>query len=139
MTKVRQRYQLFPSSDIDDQRILGSDWPKGTPGHNQTRVIVLNIKYYLHLMIISVQKIKDIYWFFLALLLIKKSFNLIGWETQQTTLNQKVVVSGTNFPWWLSPCKKTKITWLLPQILMIKISCTQTGREAQLATLNQTK
>ena len=30
---VRQKYQLIPSKDIDDQRILKSDWPKGTPGH----------------------------------------------------------------------------------------------------------
>ena len=39
---VRQRYQLIPSGDIDDQRILESDWPKGAPGHYQPRVVVLN-------------------------------------------------------------------------------------------------
>ena len=31
---VRQRYQMIPSRDIDDQPILESDWPKGSPDHN---------------------------------------------------------------------------------------------------------
>ena len=34
----RQRHQLIPSRDIDNQRILESDWPKGTPGHTQQKV-----------------------------------------------------------------------------------------------------
>ena len=38
---VRQMYQLIPSRD-DDQRILTSDWPKGTSGHTQPREVVLN-------------------------------------------------------------------------------------------------
>ena len=39
---IRQRYQLIPSRDIDDQRILESDNFKGTRGHIQLRVVVLN-------------------------------------------------------------------------------------------------
>ena len=39
---VTQTYQLIASRDIDDQRILESDCPKSTPGHTQTRVVVLN-------------------------------------------------------------------------------------------------
>ena len=35
-----QRYQLFPSRDLDDQKILESDWPQGTPGHTQPKVVV---------------------------------------------------------------------------------------------------
>ena len=30
---VRQEYQLFPTRDIDGQRILGSYWFQSTPGH----------------------------------------------------------------------------------------------------------
>ena len=41
LTMIRKRYQLFPSRDVVD-RILESDWPKGTPGNTQTRVVVLN-------------------------------------------------------------------------------------------------
>ena len=39
---VRQSYQQISSRDIDDQRILGSDWPKSTHGHTEPRVVVLN-------------------------------------------------------------------------------------------------
>ena len=39
---VRQRYHLIPDRDIDNQRILEIDWPRGTPGHNQPRVVVFN-------------------------------------------------------------------------------------------------
>ena len=42
LTIVRQRYQLFPSRDTDDQRILESDSSKTTPGHIQAEVVVLN-------------------------------------------------------------------------------------------------
>ena len=34
---VRQRYHFFPTRDIDDQSIMESNWPKGTPGHAQSR------------------------------------------------------------------------------------------------------
>ena len=47
---VRQRYQFVSSRDIDDQKILESDWPKSTSGHNQQSVV--NLKYYLILTII---------------------------------------------------------------------------------------
>ena len=36
---VRQRYQWIPSRDFDDQGILESDWPKGTPGNTQPGVL----------------------------------------------------------------------------------------------------
>ena len=41
-TMVRQRHQLIPSRDIDDQRILGSNWTKDTLGHIQSRMVVLD-------------------------------------------------------------------------------------------------
>ena len=37
----QQRNQLISSRDTDDQRILESDWTRGTPGHTQPRVKVL--------------------------------------------------------------------------------------------------
>ena len=39
---VRQRYQLLPSRDIDDQRILQSVWPQGKTGQTPTRVVVVH-------------------------------------------------------------------------------------------------
>ena len=40
---VRQSCQFFRSTDIDNQRIQESDWPKGTSGQtNQPREVVLN-------------------------------------------------------------------------------------------------
>ena len=42
LTMVRQSYQLILSRDIDYQRILESDWAKGTPGHTQKRVVILD-------------------------------------------------------------------------------------------------
>ena len=41
----RQTYQLFSATDIDDQRILKSDWPIGTPGYIQPRVFILNVTF----------------------------------------------------------------------------------------------
>ena len=38
---LRQRYQLILSQDIDDQRILESDWTSGTSGYTQSRAIVV--------------------------------------------------------------------------------------------------
>ena len=40
-------------------------------------------------MIIIMQIIKNIKWFFTISLVIKESFNLIGWEAQQVATNQK--------------------------------------------------
>ena len=37
----QQRNQLISSRNTDDQRILESDWTRGTPGHTQPRVEVL--------------------------------------------------------------------------------------------------
>ena len=37
---LRQRYELIPYRDIDDQRILESNWTHGTPGLTQTKVVV---------------------------------------------------------------------------------------------------
>ena len=34
------RYPLIPSRDIDDQRLLQSDWTRGTTGYTQPKMIV---------------------------------------------------------------------------------------------------
>ena len=52
-------------------------------GHTQPKVVVLDC--YLLLISVSMQKIRDNNWF----LLIKEFCNLIGWEAQLATLNQK--------------------------------------------------
>ena len=48
---ARQRYQLFPSRDIDDQKILESKWSTSTPSKHSTKSG--GLKCYLPLMIIS--------------------------------------------------------------------------------------
>ena len=40
MVVVRQRYQLIPFKDIDDQRIPESNWTRSTPDHIQPMVVV---------------------------------------------------------------------------------------------------
>ena len=52
--------------------------------HNQN----WQFRCYLPLMIISMQKFKDIDWFFPVTLVINESCNLIGRETQLATPNQ---------------------------------------------------
>ena len=51
MKMLRQRYQLIPPKDIDDQRILEFHWTRDTPGHTQQGVLVLDATFfddYLH-------------------------------------------------------------------------------------------
>ena len=36
------RYQLIPSRDNDDQRIMQSDWTRDTPDHTQPKAVVSN-------------------------------------------------------------------------------------------------
>ena len=38
---VRQMYQMIPSRDIVDQRIIHSDWASTTHGHTQSKETVL--------------------------------------------------------------------------------------------------
>lgn len=49
---VWQWHQLFRSRDIEDQRILESDWEEA--------YLATNFKYYPPLMIFSMQKIEDV-------------------------------------------------------------------------------
>ena len=42
---LRRTYQLFSARDIDDQRILKSDSPMGTPGYTQPRVFIVNVTF----------------------------------------------------------------------------------------------
>ena len=115
---VRQKHQLFPSRDNDDQRIL------------------LPCTCYLPLKIISIQKMKDINWLFPVLLLIKELLTLIGWDTQQFTTNQmwqfQVLPSLDDF----LHAKKPKTISFFPLILMINESCNLIGWEEQLARPN---
>ena len=39
---VRKRHQLTPSRDIDDKRILESDWTRSAHDHTQLGVVVLD-------------------------------------------------------------------------------------------------
>ena len=87
MTTVRQRYQLIPSKNIADQRMLKFDRTRRIPDHTQTNVIVLDT--ILPEMIISMKKIKNIYLLFPVILLIKESCNLTESETQLARSNQK--------------------------------------------------
>ena len=64
------RYQLIPSKNIIYNRILQSDWTKGTTGYTQLKAVSdANFP----LMIISMKKIEDINIFPPEMLLIKES------------------------------------------------------------------
>ena len=79
---LRQRYQLIPPKDIDDQRILEFHWTRDTPGHTQQGVLVLDATFfddYLHAK-----------WYCWS----KESCNPIGWEMQLATLI--INISGKN-------------------------------------------
>ena len=39
---AKHKYQLISSGDINDKKILGSDWSKSTTGHTQPRMVVVN-------------------------------------------------------------------------------------------------
>ena len=45
MTMFCQVYQLIHSRDIDEQRILESNWIRGTPGLTQTKVVVSDVTF----------------------------------------------------------------------------------------------
>ena len=42
---VRQRYRLIPSRDIDNQRILESEWHNATSDHTQPRAVPINVTF----------------------------------------------------------------------------------------------
>ena len=42
---ARQLYQSITSRDIDDQRILESDWNSGKPSGTQPRMVVLDVTF----------------------------------------------------------------------------------------------
>ena len=39
------KYQLIPSRDIDDQRLMQSNWTKSTTGHTQPKVLLLDANF----------------------------------------------------------------------------------------------
>ena len=47
MTMVRQRYQLTPSRDIKNHRILESNWTRGTPGQTHPILVLPSLDDYL--------------------------------------------------------------------------------------------
>ena len=53
MIMVRQRYQLIPSRDIDDKKILKFNCTRCTPGHSQPRVLIATFPWWLLLCIKS--------------------------------------------------------------------------------------
>ena len=82
MKMVRQRYQLIPSSDTDNQRILE---PLVTPNQE---LVVSDVTFQWWLSPFK-KKINDTDWFFPVMLLVKKSCNLPRQETQLATPKQK--------------------------------------------------
>ena len=57
MTLVKQRCEFIISRDIDDQRILESNWTRGLPGQTQPR---MSFRRYRPSIIMSKEKFKDI-------------------------------------------------------------------------------
>ena len=75
------------SQDIDDQRIMQSDWRREATPHTQPKVVVLDATF--HWWLTPCKKTK-ILRFFPQILMIKESYNLIGWEAQLVKTNQKL-------------------------------------------------
>lgn len=98
---------MIPSRNDDDQRILEFYWTSNTC-HTHPKVEVFRC--YLLLMIISIQKIKDIGWFFLGCCWSNNP--AIQWTRGTTSHTKpKVVVSVATFLWWLTPHIKININW----------------------------
>ena len=130
------RYPFIPSRD-DDQRILKSDWTRGTSGHSQPMVVVdaffpwwLSSCKKLNVLIGSFQ---GHYWSKNPAILLDKRhkwtqpnkrslkcyFPLMTYSKQkkktrhqlillgETYDQTKVAVSDAIFAWWLTPCIKT--------------------------------
>ena len=97
------RYQLIPSKNIIYNRILQSDWTKGTTGYTQLKAVSdATFPWWSSpwkkskILIYSLQRC---YW----------SQNP-DWTRGPTGHTQpKVVLLDTTFPWWLSPLKKSTI------------------------------
>ena len=107
LTVYRIRYQLILSRDVDNQRILKFDRTRDTLSHTQPKVVFLppiwmgkkhnwhnltkkdNLRCYLSFVIIYTQKNSNINSFFLEILMIADSYDLIGWDAQLATPDQK--------------------------------------------------
>ena len=97
---------MIPSRDIDDKRILISDWTRDTPGQTQPRVVVEAIfTWYL-----SPSK----KWLVLSCDIVDQRILQFDWTRDTTNHNQpNVVVSDA---WWQTSCKKNKILTLSRKI-----------------------
>ena len=118
-------FQLILSRDLDDQRILQSDWMRDTLGKK-----IASLRYYLPLMIISMQ--------------------IEYWEYQLTFSRDKSPAIWLDERYnWPHPTKSGSFRRYVPlmtnsmknscnqfflEMLMVKEFCNLTGREAQQAT-----
>ena len=91
----------------DHQRILEPDWPKSTPIHTETRVIVLDATFPWWL---SRSKNSKTSIGFVQFYCWLKNPSVWLDETQQTTSKPKSGSPSPTVLWWISPSKKTKIT-----------------------------
>ena len=98
--KSLKNYWISPR-DIDDQRLLKSDWMRGSTGwlHPAKKVLVSDTTFLPTF--IFMKKIYDIDWFLPELLMIKEFCHLISHEVQLAGYIQpKVVVADVTFLWW---------------------------------------
>ena len=124
MIIVRKRYRLTPSRDTNDKNYgIWLDQMHTWPHPNKS----VSLRCYLPLVIIPMQKSRDISWFFSLILLIKESCNLIGQETHwlQTTKSD----SPRCYHPLMINSMKNSINWLFPKKFMIKESCHLIGQK----------
>ena len=74
---------------INDQRIMLSDWTRGTSGYTQPKLVISDATFFWWLSPCKKQKIWCINWFLPRMLMLKKSCNLIGQEVELATPKQK--------------------------------------------------
>ena len=132
---ARQLYQSITSRDIDDQRILESDWTSGKPSGTQPRMVVLDVTFPWWLS--PRKKLKISIGFFLWYCWSK---NPAVWLDKK--YHWPHPTKGGNLwnylPFITNFMQKTKdINWFFPEKLLIKESWCLIGWEVKMTTPNQ--
>ena len=111
-------YRLIPSSNIDEYRILESDLTSGTTGQTRLRVVdldVISLDDYLHAKNQTYHLILSSNIANQRILLSDWIRDIIGHAHTKLMVcgTTKLVVCGSIFSWWLTPCKITKTLLIL--------------------------
>ena len=106
----RLSYQWILSRVIDNQRILQSDWTRGTPGHTQPKVVVLDATFSLGISPCQKTKIS-----------LDSSRDI---DDQRILQFERIFKESSYFPLMTNSMQKSlDNNWFFPDILIIKELC----------------